>query len=142
MLKSFLVTGTGHLFHLHTAIVQMIEEKERIYSERAAEMDMKKRTKFNNQPWLGYLPLQISLPALELIYKQGLMAQSAIRSESTSRPQPLEPCSHTFTEQFGLPCKHFIANIINNGETLQKEHVHARWWLRKPLVSACDVGIN
>ncbi|KAG5934932.1 hypothetical protein E4U59_005894 [Claviceps monticola] len=47
-LKSFLVSGRGHLFHLHESIEQMLEEKERTYKESTGNMQMKKRVKYNN----------------------------------------------------------------------------------------------
>jgi len=38
--KSFLVTATGDLLHLHTAIVQILAKKDREYTHRAARMEM------------------------------------------------------------------------------------------------------
>lgn len=41
--------------------------------------------------------------------------------------EPLRPCRNTFTHQHGLPCSHYIAGVIERGETLKKEEIHTRW---------------
>lgn len=68
-LKNFLHTGTSHVFHLHLAVIQMLHQKERIYKEKAAEMNMRHWQKYSGQRWLGKLPTQVTLQALELIYR-------------------------------------------------------------------------
>jgi hypothetical protein len=130
-LKSFLMNGTATLYRLHTGIVQMLDRKERAYKEATAQQEVSILNRYRNADWMGDLPLLLSRPALELIWEQGKRARAALLPHQDHTP--LEACSDTFTHQYGLPCKHAIFEVISAGQSLQKEGVHPRWWLRKPL---------
>lgn len=66
--KSYLVTGTSDLLHLHDALIEMIRNKERSYKETAAQQQMRQRRRFLGQSsWLGDLPVKITYQAIDLI---------------------------------------------------------------------------
>lgn len=130
-LKSFLVVGTGHLLHLHNAIVQMIETKKRQYDERSADSGIRQALKYQGKEWLGDLLLKITIKALDLIGEHGKIARAALANEEGAN----RPCRETFTHQYGLPCSHRIAKGMEDNSRLALEEVHARWWLWKPRVS-------
>lgn len=128
-LKGFLMTSTGHLLHLHNAINLMLDEKTRTYIERLAEMDMKNRRQYMNKPWLGYMSLHLTVPALELISKQGIYAEIAFNAEKEGDPSAekrLRPCSHNFTQQYGLPCSHKIKQLMDTNTAMQRSDAHPR----------------
>lgn len=130
-LKSFSLTSQATLLQLHEAIVQLLEHKRRIYREKAAEAGVRQLNTYRNQLWLGDLPLLISRPALSLVWKQGLWARAA--NPDRQQPYDLGYCTERFSNQYGLPCSHRIFEVIAANEALQKEEIHPRWWLRKPL---------
>lgn len=130
--KSYLVTGTGDLLHLHEAIVQMLRRKERDYNQKAAEMMMRQRRQYMQQEWLGMLPIQITYRAVDLLAKQHRFAVAAMPSP-TREVVPLRPCQKRFSQQYGLPCSHDILRRLQVSQPLEKEVIHPRWWLEKPL---------
>ena len=132
--KSYLVTGTSDLLHLHDALIQMIENKERSYIQTAAQQQIRQRRLFLGQSsWLGDLNVTVTYQAIDLIAQQHRRAKAAIPS-STRELQPLDPCSGRFTGQLGLPCAHTILQRLQAGLKLGKHDVLPRWWLEKPLV--------
>lgn len=132
--KSYLLTGTSDLLHLHDALTEMIKNKEKSYLQTAAHQEMRQRRIFLGQSsWLGELNVKVTYVAIDLIATQHRLALAAMPS-STRESQPLEPCSHRFTQQFGLPCAHVILQRLQARLTLQKRDVLPRWWLEKPLV--------
>lgn len=132
-IKSFLVSGTGHLLTLSQAIEQMLDNKERSYRERASKGAHRLKHDYNGRRWLGRLPSEITAIAVELIIGQ----HSLVEAAKLPRNAPLGCCSEecTFTQQFALPCCHQIAKADEEGRPLTKEIVHPRWWLEVPLVS-------
>lgn len=130
--KSFLVTGTSDLLHLHNAISLMLEKKERDYIQAAAKMQMRQRRHFIQQSWLGNIPLTVAYVAVDLLAQQHRKAVAAMPSNPD--PQPLPPCTGSFMQQYGLPYSHTIEKRLKAGEALSKDDVHPRWWLVKPLV--------
>lgn len=133
--KSFLITGTGDLLHLHNAICLMLAKKERDYDQNAARMQIRQRQRFiNQQHWLGNIPMTVCYVAVDLLAQQHRLAVAAMPSPSIPFPDRLEPCSGTFTQQYALPCAHVILKKLEDSEPLCKEDVHPRWWLTKPLV--------
>lgn len=130
--KSYLVTGTGDLLHLHHALLQVISRKKEAYEIRAADMSMRQRREYVGREWLGLLPLQISFPAVNLVVQQHRYVEAAMLADCEN--PKLRPCEGTFTQQYGLPCSHAILQHLRTGPRLHKELVHPRWWLQKPLV--------
>lgn len=130
-LKSFLMTGTGHLYHLHQALIQMIEHKKRVYAQERARQEVKQLLIYRDVSWLGDLHHKVSHLAMKLIWQQGIRARAT--DPTHNNPQLLSDCSHRFEHQYGLPCSHTILNIIINKGTIQKEEIHPRWWLQKPI---------
>ena len=130
-LKSYLLNGTADLFRIHTAMVQMLKDKERQNTQQIAQQDVSTLNVYMRADWMGDLPLLISRPALSLLWQQGKRARAA--DPSLAEPIPLDPCSQVWGQQHGLPCKHRIFDAIVAGVPLQKEEVHPRWWLRKPV---------
>lgn len=131
-IKSYLVTGTGDLLHLHEALVQMLAKKERDYLQTAAKHQVKLRQEYIGRAWLGSLPTQISYAAVDLLAKEHRRAEGAVKGNAT-----LPPCEGScyITQQFALPCAHYIAEkVILEGQPLTKDLIHPRWWLDKPLV--------
>lgn len=133
--KSFLITGTSDLLHLHNAISLMLQKKERDYDENAARMQMRQRQRFiQQQGWLGNIPMTVSYVAVDLLAQQHRLAVAAMPSSRGLMPEPLKPCTGSFMQQYALPCSHMILKKLDDGEALSKEDVHPRWWLTKPLV--------
>lgn len=133
--KSFLVSGTSDLLHLHNAIVLMLTKKERDYEQNAARMQMRQRQRFiQQQHWLGNIPMTVSYVAVDLLAQQHRLAVAAMPSASIPFPERLEPCTGCFMQQYALPCAHIILKKLEDGQALCKEDVHPRWWLTKPLV--------
>ncbi|EAQ84339.1 hypothetical protein CHGG_08353 [Chaetomium globosum CBS 148.51] len=132
--KSFLITGTSDLLHLHNAISLMLQKKERDYNEKAAAMQMRQRQRFiQQQGWLGNIPMTVSYVAVDLLAQQHRLAVAAMPSSRGLMPEPLRPCTGSFMQQYALPCSHMIFKKLDDGEALSKEDVHPRWWLAKPL---------
>lgn len=65
--KSYLLNGTGDLFHLHNALIQMIEKKRRVYEQKSAAQKIQQRHKYAGQQWLGQLTFQIGYTAIDLL---------------------------------------------------------------------------
>ncbi|KAG6019067.1 hypothetical protein E4U40_007465 [Claviceps sp. LM458 group G5] len=126
------MTGTGDLYHLHDALVAMIAKKERDYKQEAARQEAKQRREYIGQLWLGQLTTTITYKAIDLLAKQHRIAMAALPS-SNREVVPLEPCSHRFTQVYGLPCSHVIFQRLAAEEPLRVDDVHPRWLLRKPL---------
>ncbi|KAK1246767.1 hypothetical protein MKX08_000569 [Trichoderma sp. CBMAI-0020] len=132
--KSFLVSGTSDLLHLHNAIILMLTKKERDYEQNAARMQMRQRQRFiQQQHWLGNIPMTVSYVAVNLLAQQHRLAVAAMPSASIPFPKRLEPCTGCFMQQYALPCAHIILKKLEDGQALCKEDVHPRWWLTKPL---------
>jgi hypothetical protein len=89
-------------------------------------------SEYQGTAWLGDLYLYISYPAMALIWEQGKWARAA--DPSLPRTEPLQrECTQRFYQQYGLPCSHVILACIIGKTKLQKEQIHPRWWLRKPI---------
>ncbi|KJZ69123.1 hypothetical protein HIM_11491 [Hirsutella minnesotensis 3608] len=131
-IKSYLLTGTGDLLHLHNALLQMIENKDRHYVTEAARQQMRQRQEYLGQQWLGRLNVEISYYGIELLARQHCWATAAMPSASRAAV-PLRACTGQFTQQYGLPCAHTILQRLEADSVLAKEDVHPRWWLEKPL---------
>jgi hypothetical protein len=131
--KSYLINGQSDLLHLHIALEQMIEKKERDYKQQAAEMQMRQRRKYLTQTWLGDITMYVTFPAIELIAQQHRLAAAAIEAPRREAI-PLRPCRKQFRHQYGLPCSHEILQRLHQKVPLSKYDVHTRWWLDKPLV--------
>ena len=137
-MKSYLLTGTGDLLHLHTALLQMLENKERHYTQEAARQEMRQRRLFLSQSsWLDELCVKVTYQAVDLLSRQHRLALAAMPSHK--EPKPLQPCRQQFTQQYGLPCAHIILQRLQGGIPLELHDVHPRWWLEKPLVGAWPV---
>jgi hypothetical protein len=137
-LKSYLLKGTADLLTLHECIIQMLAKKERDYNNKAAEMEMRLRRAFLGKLWLGTLTTEISYTAVDLLAREHRRAAAAMPSHLRPNPEPLLPCRFdecTFTQQYGLPCAHYILGQLEASQPLTKDVIHARWWLRAPLVS-------
>jgi hypothetical protein len=132
--KSFLVTGTGDLLALHQALETMLEKKKRDYIQRAAEMNMRIRLKFMHRDWLRDINTQVSYVAVDLMAHQARLAIAAHLTEKNPRPKHLSACTGRFMQQFALPCAHHILERLEAKESIQKDDIHPRWWLEKPLV--------
>ncbi|PTB36737.1 hypothetical protein M441DRAFT_268648 [Trichoderma asperellum CBS 433.97] len=110
----------------------MIAKKERDYLQTAARQEVKLRQDYIGRTWLGSLPTQISYAAVDLLARQYRHAEAAVKGNKT-----LPPCATSchFTQQYAMPCVHYIAEkVILEGAPLTKEVIHPRWWLDKPLV--------
>ncbi|KAG6299332.1 hypothetical protein E4U44_000844 [Claviceps purpurea] len=110
----------------------MITKKERDYTQEAARQEAKQRREYMGQLWLGQLTTTITYKAINLLVKQHRIAMAALPS-SNREVVPLEPCSHRFTQVYGLPCSHVILQRLVADEPLRVDDVHHRWLLRKPL---------
>jgi hypothetical protein len=132
--KSYLLSGTSNLYHLHTAMVSIINQKEQDYLQNAARMQMRQRQRFIGQSWLGNITLTVSYHAIDLLAQQYRLAVASIPSRFNPQPEELKPCTSNFTQQYGLPCAHTIYHKLEEKEALCQEDVHPRWWLEKPLV--------
>lgn len=133
--KSYLLTGTGDLLHLHNALLQMIANKERTYKQEAGRQKDRLRLVYKDQKWLGELNVQVTYIAVNLLAEQHRLALAAMPSQGKG-PVPLQPCQQRFTQQCGLPCAHVIFQRLQADIPLTKLDVHPRWWLIKPLVRA------
>lgn len=40
-------------------------------------------------------------------------------------------CSHVFSTSIGLPCAHFLKQLVNSGGQLAPEHFHVHWHLKR-----------
>ena len=114
----------------------MLETKERQYNERTADSGLRQLRKYIGKKWLRDLPLKITIKALKLVSEQGKIATAALANEEGAN----RPCRDVFTHQYGLPCSHRIAKVIEDGSSLALEEIHARWWLQKPRVSQSSVS--
>lgn len=130
-IKTYLLTSTSGLLHLHEAVCQMIAKKERDYIQEAARQEVKMRQSYIGQGWLGSLPTQISYTAVEQEAQQHSRLEASIK-EKKELP-PCRDCCY-FTQQYALPCIHAIKEQLQTRSPLTKEMVHPRWWLDKPLV--------
>ncbi|KKO96460.1 hypothetical protein THAR02_11439 [Trichoderma harzianum] len=129
-IKSYLVTGTGDLLHLHEALVQMLAKKERDYLQTAAKQEMKLRKRYIGQKWLGSLPTKITYAAVDLLAQQHRIADASVRGDKNLPPK--SRCF--FTQQYAMPCAHYLAEeVILAGKPLTIKTIHPRWWLDKPL---------
>ena len=89
--KSYLLTGTGDLLHLHTALLQMLENKERHSTQEAARQEMRQRRLFLSQSsWLGELCVKVTYHAVDLLSRQHRLALAVMPSHK--EPKPLQPC--------------------------------------------------
>ncbi|KND92041.1 hypothetical protein TOPH_03392 [Tolypocladium ophioglossoides CBS 100239] len=91
--KSYLISGTSDLFHLHEALIAMINNKARSYSQEAAKQAQRQRLHLQ-RPWLGKLGQQITYQAVDLLIKQYRYVQAAL-------PNQAEPTCHEFTVGYG-----------------------------------------
>lgn len=112
----------------------MLEKKKRDYIQRAADMNMRIRTKFLHREWLRDINTQVSYVAVDLMAHQARLAIAAHHTEKNPRPKPLSVCTGKFTQQFALPCAHQILGRLEADESIQKQDIHPRWWLEKHLV--------
>ena len=140
--KSYLLTGKSDILGLHTALVQMLEKKERDYHQNAAAAAIRVKRKYMTREWLGVLPLQIAPVAVKQLVLQYRVAEATVQeAQKNVRLQggPLElpvcPDDCYFTQKYALPCAHFIAQrLVPALVPLTKDLVHPRWWLQKPIV--------
>ncbi|KFA60279.1 hypothetical protein S40285_07392 [Stachybotrys chlorohalonatus IBT 40285] len=128
--KTFLVTGTGHLLTLGIAIKEMLAHKERSYKAKSAEQANRAREDHIGRGFLGHLPTKITCIAIELIIGQYRVYCASLLPRNT----PLSPCNSNCTfMQYALPYCHKIAAAEEEKVALTIESVHPRWWLDEPL---------
>ncbi|CCI10220.1 unnamed protein product [Albugo candida] len=51
---------------------------------------------------------------------------------STFAERGLSPCTKTFSETMGFPCKHDLRTISRNNSHLEMSHFNKLWWLQRP----------
>lgn len=119
----------------------MLEKKKRDYIQRAAEMNMRIRLKFMHREWLRDVNTQVSYVAVDLMAHQARLAMTAYLTPKNPRPKLLSMCTGRFTQQFALPCAHRILERLEAKESIQKDDIHPRWWLEKPLVRKYSIYI-
>jgi hypothetical protein len=119
----------------------MLEKKKRDYIQRAAEMNMHIRVKFMHRDWLRDINMQVSYIAVDLMAHQARLAIAAYLTAKNPCPKHLSVCTGSFTQQFALPCAHRILERLEAYKSIQKDDIHPRWWLEKPLVRKLRIYI-
>ena len=87
----------------------------------------KKIARFSQEHTLyRYLRTKISRQALERLDNQRARAR-----ESIEHQMALPACTGTISQQFGLPCQHFVKEKLYNQIPLQLREIDRHWHLRR-----------
>jgi len=120
-LKSFVVTGASTIVAVVRQSLNMLQQMEASIEEGLKKERNRLKFEFLGQKWLGKAPYNVSAKALTLVTRQHQIMLSAIPSRSRPNPPPLQPCSHQFSAQFGIPCSHALLDKHQANEVLTKE---------------------
>ena len=124
-LKKFLLSRNTDLNELHKAVFMFKDRLEARYREKLFENQ--KIPRFSQQHTLyKYLRTKISRQALERLDNQRARAQESLEHQTA-----LPACTGTFSQQFGLPCQHFVKEKLFNQSPLQLREIDRHWHLRR-----------
>ena len=95
----------------------------------------------HGRDWLRDINTQVSYIAVDLMAHQARLAIAAYLTAKNPCPKHLSVCTGSFTQQFALPCAHRILERLEAYKSIQKDDIHPRWWLEKPLVRKLSIYI-
>lgn len=137
-IKSYLLNGRGNFLTVYKALCEMVKHQYKLYNEKVASEQVKIATRYLTWSWMGELPRNILFYALARVENEHAAALKAIPAPSRPRAsmRDIGECKNTTcTEriQWGLPCRHEIAQKILAGEDLHLRDVHPRWLLESRM---------
>jgi hypothetical protein len=119
-LKAFMVTGNSHVMEVITQSFNMATAMETNITQARKEQKNKIRYEYINQAWIGLAPYNISWRGLEFVNREHRHMLGFI-----TKPASRTQCTHSFTTQFGIPCRHQLLERHRAGELrLVKEDFH------------------
>lgn len=133
-LKRFLPNRNVDLLGLHSAITSARKRQEGHYKKRW-EKERTKSTKVHRQHIYSVLRCRVSYDALNKLEIQMNLAKTWQNQPHLGR----QVCSGSFTQQYGLPCSHSLAVLMENGVLIEMRSIDPHWYLFKvPMPSEED----
>lgn len=126
-LKRHLASRTSSLYHLHRAIFTAFTDVNDNYIHQIARQKRSALPDHLREPLFSHLRYNISLKGLKLIQEQLQVARSG---------SPRDPCTKTFSRQYGLPCAHMLEEAVLEKEELTLADVDPHWHLHRDEVYA------
>jgi len=143
-IKSYLLNGLSDAFGLVEAFLEMATEQLMTLKQTLARQGNRSQRYFLTRRYLGSLPLKVSYKALELVNMEYRFAKAAFPGKNR-KARPLPPCNLkncTASQQFGIPCRHAIFDILKKmvsdpkgNHRIRLWDLHPHWHLKNRLVS-------
>lgn len=136
LMKKYLQASTGNLKIVHERICSMIDQQISEYQTKMATE-------------LTTIPLSVNSTIFGLIFNK--VSHFAIRKiheeyvkfKKATPDNPLGPCPCTMISTMGLPCKHVLETMEQNGELITLESIHEHWHLkRKTSVPNSELNVT
>ncbi|KAK9238148.1 hypothetical protein V1525DRAFT_402138 [Lipomyces kononenkoae] len=99
----------------------MVDVKPTILEDQRAKEASRSRTQHRQNMLFRALSTKITYKALGLLYQQCLQATAELNDR-----QPHTVCMASFSQQYGLPCKHEMLRLLYNEEGTNPPRIVAR----------------
>lgn len=121
------------LFKLYQFIKQMVCTKKSQFIIQHGKEDKAAYVAFENVPMVKPLSRKIGRQALKQVQRQYRWARSDLKNDRFT------PCTGRFSQQWGLPCKHKIIELLQAEPegVLTLEDVDPHWYLTLAMVTIC-----
>lgn len=133
MLKRLLKNRRIDLHTLLRAIEETLSRLQANYDANYHEQTSKRVKKYQHSV-MKLIRFHVGFFALDLIAKRVDIAVADIAAEGDRRKEP-SICMGAFERQFGLPCAHTIAQLIQDEDYITLDHIDKHWWLKHEQVS-------
>jgi hypothetical protein len=118
-LKKWLGSSTGDFLTIHTRMEHWWRQTIRKHRKLLSDADI-------------YLPTRLQRPLFADVTKvvhQFALARCLQSYQQISRL--LNPCSRRFSRSMEMPCTHQLHTLAESGSSLQPNHFHQHWWIRR-----------
>ena len=126
-LKRHLANRLSSLKVLQDAIQKRVASQIMIYHEKLHKESKYGVTRYREHPLVAGIHMHMARKALETLWPQLQSAEQALR-EGTHLPA----CSKAFREQWGLPCRHVLYEMLRAQQPLGFGDFSRHWWLWEP----------
>ncbi|KAG6006311.1 hypothetical protein E4U54_000194 [Claviceps lovelessii] len=105
--------------------IELVQGRRAAFKRKFEHQFSRRRINWDKYPILQNLVGKLGWKAMTEVIKQIDDAELEAKGK-----KPSTTCTHIFTSQWGIPCRHIISTMLESGKTLQKIDFDPHWWLK------------
>jgi hypothetical protein len=116
-------------------VMEMLDLKKAAFDQKVADQKLRLRQQYLGPgfAWLGNTNREVARKAIDKLNVQRRLAVSSQPNRLLPAGRILQPCTSTFSRQWGIPCAHQLLPKLARNEVIVKEDFHRFWWLERSL---------